>query len=157
MQQFIPDKLEITGTGITYFEDQLGDTIPGRGVHKPIGYYQNRISDRLMQLGAGAIVFSPGTFPTSPERYGFLITFSLNGIPGRIEVAALPIHHETPNRKDRALAQALYNVGEWLQFEIYGTIFKPGSVPLVPYLVGAGGKTVTETLVETQMLPMLKG
>jgi hypothetical protein len=155
MVQFIPEKPKAPELNVPYYEDNLQDKlVPGRGVHKPVEYYQNQIKDLLLKLGAGAVSFPAGTYPTSPTpRYGYQIQFSLNGIPGRIDCAALPLRSETAYRKDRALAQALFLVRTWLEGELYSTIYRPGSIPLVQYLIGAGDKTVTEMLVEKQMLP----
>lgn len=150
--QFIPDMPKTITVTVPYFEDITAKDVPGRAVEKTINFYQQRIVDLLLQLGAGAVVFFPGKYPTSPERYGFQIQFSLNGVPGRFDVAALPIRKETATKKDRALAQALYLVGNWLETEVYSAAYRPGAVALVPFLIGDGGKTVTEELVARGVL-----
>lgn len=155
MNGFIPDKPSAPALEVPFFEDITAKDVPGRGVTKPIDFYQKQIVNLMLKLGAGKVLFVPGTFPTLPKRYGYQITFSLNGIPGRIDVAALPMKKETPNRKDRALAQAIYLLQLWLEAEVFSTIYRPGAISLVPYLIGEGGKTVTEALAERANLPQL--
>ena len=154
---FIPEKPQSQRMVVPFYEDITAKDVPGRRAEKEHEYYQKQIRELLLQLGAGRVNFIPGTHDERPKRYGFQITFSLNGIPGRIDVAALPMRHETPTKKKQALAQALFLVRDWLSAELYSAIYRPGSIALVPYLIGDRGKTVTEALVELQMLPLLEG
>ncbi len=157
--EFIPDAIEVQNVTAPYFDDQRENEnirIPGYSVVKSHKYYKNEIITLLGKLGAGGVEFTLGTFPTIPPRYGFLITFNLNGVKGKIEAIALPIRKETRARKDRTLAQALYLIANMLQSEVYTVMIMPGSIPLVPYLIGNDGKTVTEALVESKQLPMLR-
>lgn len=140
---------------VPFYEDQ--ERIAGAYVKQSVEKYQQRIRDLLTRLGAYDVVFMPGTYPNHPVRYGYRITFMFATIPGRIECAALPIKNETKRRKDRALAQALYLLGNALEAELHSMVYRPGAIPLIPYLIGAGDKTVTEALVESQQLPLLKG
>jgi hypothetical protein len=156
MPEFIPDTPTMPESKVPFFEDITARDVPGRGVEKPIEFYQKRIEQLLLKLGGGFVAFIPGRYPGKPTRYGYQITFSLNGIPGRFDAAALPMRSETPKKKDRALAQALYLVGLWLEAEVYSQVYRPGSIPLIPYLIGAGGKTVTEELVERRVLPDIR-
>lgn len=152
---FIPDKLEQPAPNIPYFEEQQGEKIPGRATEKSVTKLQEEIKELLLKLGAFQVLFTPGKFDGKPPRYGYEMTFKLEGHPGRMKIAALPIKSETPQRKDRALAQALYLVRNWLEAEVYSQVYRPGTIPLVPYLIGADGKTVTETLIDMGTLPML--
>lgn len=143
---FTPDQPKSTFEKVPYYEDSQQEKIPGRGTEKSVDQLQVEIRDFMLKLGAGNILFSPGTFdatPTTPMRYGWLMTFSLNGINGHMEIAALPLRREAPVKKDRALAQALFLVRHWLEAEIFSKVYRPGSSPLVPFLL-SDGKTVTE-------------
>ncbi len=155
MAKFIAEQLEVQQQKIPYFEDAQSEKIPGRGTEKSVGSLQTEIADLLNRMGATLIQFKPGVFDENPKRYGFQITFWLSGCAGRIDCAALPMRNEAPKRKDRALAQALYLLRDELQAQVYSMMHKPDSIPLVPYLVGPGGKTVTEWLVEEQQIPLL--
>lgn len=156
MVEFIAEQPHALEMAIPFYEDNLLDkTIPGRGVEKPVEFYQKQVQQLLLKLGAGMIRFVGGRYPGKPERYGYQILFSMNGIPGRIDCAALPLRNETAHKKDRALAQALFLVRSWLEAEVYSYVYRPGSVPLIAYLIGEDGKTVTEKLLETRGLPSL--
>ncbi len=158
MVNFIPAAVTTAVKNVPFFEDSSDLKIPGRGTHKTEKQLQVEIRDLMMRLDAGNIVFSPGMFEVSPgvpKRYGWLMTFNLNGAPGRMEIAALPLRKETPIKKNDALCQALYLVRNWLESEVFSTMYRPGAVPLIPFLIGAGNKTVTELLVESGDLPLL--
>lgn len=155
MTTFIPDALRVQDRAIPYFEDNPKEKIPGRGTEKSLQTLQTEIITLLSRLGAGTVQFVPGQYPGTPKRYGFQITFWYGGMQGRMDCAALPMRKETERRKDRALAQALYLLRDELQAMVYSVVHKPGAIPLIPYLIGANGKTVTEHLVETQNVPQL--
>ena len=152
---FVPDPLHAQKLDIPFFEEQTGKDIPGRGTTKTCEKLQQEIRELMLKMEAFGVVFMPGTFNEKPKRYGYRLTFRLAGMAGRMEIAALPIRNETPNKKNRALAQALYLVRNWLESEVFSQVYRPGSMPLVPYLVGAGDKTVIEALVESGSLPLL--
>jgi hypothetical protein len=146
---FIPD-LDMTESNIPYFEDdQDQKLIPGRGTHKNPKDLQREVADQLAKLGASGVYFAAGKYPGEPTRYGVQILFSYGRARGRLDCAALPLRSETPIKKDRALAQALYLLRNKLESMVYAYIYEPGSVPLLPYLIGQGGLTVTEHLVKT--------
>ncbi len=46
-------------------------------------------------------------------------------------------------------------VRNWLESEVFSMMYRPGAVPLIPFLIGAGNKTVTEALVESTNVPLL--
>jgi len=157
VSNFIPDPIAITEQSVPYFEDSRDREIPGRGTEKSHARLQGEIIDFLARLGASSIYFVPGIYPGADRarRYGFQIFFMFSGRQGRIDCAALPIRSETPTKKDRALAQALYLVRLELEAACNSLMYKPGAVPLAPYMIGDGGKTVTEYLFDVQMQPHL--
>ncbi len=160
MVQFIPEPVTTAARNIPYFEDSQNRKIPGRGTEKSAEKLQQEIRQLMLELDAGNIVFSPGTFqvaPGVPARYGWLMTFSANGLKGRMEIAALPMRHATPAKKDQALRQALYLVRNWLESEVFSVLYRPGAVPLIPFLIGTGNKTITEALLESTDIPLLAG
>jgi len=158
MVNFIPEPVQTAARNIPYFEDSQDRKIPGRRTEKSAERLQSEIREMMLQLDAGNIAFSPGKFevaPGVPMRYGWLMTFSVNGIKGRMEIAALPMRHETPSTKDQALRQALYLVHNWLESEVFSVLYRPGAVPLIPFLIGTGNRTITEALVESTDIPLL--
>lgn len=152
---FVPDQLHAQKMVIPFFDDQSDEKIPGRGTKKTCEQLQQEIRELMLKLEAFSVMFTPGTFDDKPKRYGYRMTFKLAGASGRIEIAALPIRTETPNKKDRALAQALYLVRGWLESEAFSQVYRPGSVPLMPYLLDEKGRTVTEALQANGGIPLL--
>lgn len=155
---------------VPYFDDiyKSGSGIPGSSAKGSIEDYQMQIEALIRQLNATHVQFVQGHYPgqgdpsagsgqVQPDRYGYQILFRLNGNPGRIDVAALPIRRESRHKIDRAKAQALFLVRDWLQSEVYSHLYRPGSITLIPYLIGDDGRTVTETLLQSKALPMLQG
>lgn len=158
MNSFIPDRIELAPQDVPYFEDIRASDVAGRHTGKGIARLQGEIIDLLTRLGADSIYFLAGQYPAGRGgrvRYGFQAHFRFQGVPGRLDCAALPLRKETPQKKDRALAQALYLLRDELKAMVNSVMYKPGAIPLVPYLIGAGGQTVTEYLIETQALPLL--
>lgn len=154
MSSFIPD-LKVELQIVPFFEDVKADVAPGYRTILTPKKLQDEIAGLLTKLGAGAVTFVPGQYPGMPIRYGFQLRFNLRGVPGRIDIAALPMRTETSKKKDQAQAQALFLVRDWLRGEVFSTLYRPGAIPLMPFLIGAGGKTVTEAMIETRQLPLL--
>lgn len=157
MNGFVPDKNALGKMAVPFFEDQSEARIPGRGTEKTLSQLQGEIIELMARLGAGGVFFVPGTHPGVPKRYGFQVHFNINGIAGRIDVAALPIKTETPTKKDRALAQALFLVRSWLEAEAFSSVYRPGAVSLLPFLIGEGGQTVTEAFISSGRLALVAG
>lgn len=155
MANFIPDAPKGGVFDIPFYEQSKAVDIPGRRTDKSIAILQSEIVNLIAKLGGGLVTFQSGALDTRPKRYGYQIHFNLSGLPGRIDIAALPLQSETANKKDRALAQALYFARDWLSVEVHSAMFRPGAIALVPYLIGANGLTVTEALVESHQLPLL--
>lgn len=153
--QFIPDETIKTEFEfvVPYLEEATAQNSRGHATKKTQDELKREIVDLLNELGARKVTFMQGAFPTSPKRYGYRITFRLSGIPGRMDVAGLPIRNETPTRKDQALKQALYLFAEMLRAELDARIYRPGYVALVPHLIGEGEQTVIESLLASGMLP----
>lgn len=154
MTSFIPD-FKVPAPSVPYFEDGVKLKIPGRATSKSVEQLQLEISKILLQIGAFNTRFVSGEFPGAPKRYGFRIYFQYVSSPGRIDVAALPMRRELPHVKRDALEQALFLFRNKIEAEYYASIYEPGSLPLVGYLIGRDGQTVTESLVANGNLPAL--
>ena len=155
MSTFIPDTIAVQAKPVPFFEDSVMQDIPGRGTKKKVSALQGEVVDLMARLGGSSVQFVPGIYEDGRKRYGFQLLFWLGNVQGRMDCAALPLRSETVHKKDRALAQALYLLRDELRAMVHVSVYKPGAVPLVPYLIGPDGKTVTEWLVETQNLPLL--
>jgi len=157
MVHFIPDRIQPTEAQLPYFEDSSREKgIAGQGTDKSLQELQAEIRTAVARLGGGVTRFIPGTYPGSPRRYGYRIEFLVGNVRGRIDVAALPIRKETDVVRTKALKQALYMCRDILASQYYATLLMPGSVPLLPYLVGPGDKTVAEAMMESGQLPALE-
>lgn len=159
--KFIPTPKSsfIKAEEIPWFDDTKGTGIPGNRARKELGKFMDEIEDLMSELGADRIRFHEGMYAGGegqPERHGYQVTFELNEVKGRLDVAALPMRSETAQKRDRALAMALTLLRNWLQSEVYSHLYRPGSIALIPFLIGHDGKTVTESLSELYELPMLK-
>lgn len=137
---------ELPKLEVPYFEDSKEQEIPGRGTTKDLEALQDEVAKHLRTLGARGIRFFLGQDKSKPRRWGYEIEFELNGIPGRINILALPLRNETEVKRDRALAQALYLFRNQLESEVFSRIYRPGAVALLPYLVGNDGLTVMDSM-----------
>lgn len=135
-----------------YFEDSQDRRIPGRRTEKSIEKLEQEIRKLLDEHGAARIVFTPGEWPGPPKRYGWQVDFMLSGVPGQMQIAALPMRVPTPWKKEQSLKQALYLVRNWLESELWSSTYRPGSLPLIGYLMDDNGKTVHEMV--TARLPL---
>ena len=154
---FIPDPIMLPMPKVPYFEDSQAHQVAGRATTKTLARLQGEVTDALARLGASSIQFVPGIYDGDRRRYGFQVRFFYGPVPGRIDCAALPLRRETAIKKDRALAQALYLLRMELEAAANAALYKPGSIPLVPYLIGSTGQTVTEALIASQALPPTLG
>lgn len=152
---FIPDAPSVQQIEIPYFEDVTAKDVPGKAVHYGPAYYQRKVEESLYKLGALNVQWVSGRYEEADERSrdGFEIRFAYAGFPGRVRAAALPCRRGS--NREKAKAQSLYLVNMWLESERVSFAYRPGSNPLAPYLIGEGGKTAIEMLVERGQLPML--
>lgn len=158
MSTFVPDEITPPVREIPYFEDSREHDVPGRGTEKSITRLQGEVIDALTRMDADSIYFVPGKYPTAVGgrlRYGYQINFRYQGIPCQMDCAALPLRSETVERKNRALAQALYLLRDELKAQANALLYRPGTIPFLPYLVGPGGETFTQLVARTQKVPML--
>lgn len=151
--KFIPDRPDSSRVGIReipYFENSSEEKVAGHATTKKIGTLQEEIVDVLARMGAAMPRFHSGKYQVGKHlRYGYEIEFSLGNALGKINVAALPIKKETAKRKEMALRQALFLVRDMLLAEYHSMMYRPGSAPLIPYLIGPDGRTVTEMIAES--------
>lgn len=155
MVTFIPDMPKAQELRVPFFEDITAQDIPGCKTGKPVAKLQDEIIHLLARMGGGMVTFISGKVEGKPVRYGYQIHFYYGAAKGRIDCVALPLRSETPNKKDRALAQALYLVRNSLEAQLFAKFYQPGYEPIVPYLIDDKGVTVMQALVERGMLPML--
>ncbi len=156
MANFIPDHESITAEmSVPWFEDVRATTAPGYSTVHGITELKQQIVTAFSRLGAHDVTFMQGKYPGGTvDRFGFRIDFHINGRAGRIDAAALPIRNETEIKKDKALRQALFLVRDRILAEVHASAYMPGTIPLMPYLLGKGDRTLTEEMVESGALKL---
>lgn len=143
-----------------FFEDARADFAPYYGVQGwTVSKAKSAVTAEIGKLGGAVTAFHEGYFGENPKRHGYMIEFVLNGAPGRIQVAGLPIRKMTDVKLDKVRVQALLNVRDWLKTAVTSMIFSPGNNPLIPHLLGKGGKTLAEFIAEQadMTVPLLLG
>jgi len=138
---------------VPYFEDASNeDGVIGYTTQKSQKKLKAEITAGFGRLGGSVVGFQSGKFA---NRYGFRIEFTFAGVPGRMDVAALPIKKETESKVDKAKRHALYSVQKRLEAEYSTMLVMPGDVPLMPYMLNDSGKTILEMMRESGQLPAL--
>lgn len=140
---------------IPYFEDAKAEFAPYYSSSKTISNAKAEIRLELSKLEASVKRFQEGHFGIDPKRYGYQISFFLQGAPGVIRVAGLPIRKETDRKIERVQVQALLNVRDWIKASVTQPVFSPGSNPLMMnMLVPGSGKTIGEYLLKSGNLAL---
>lgn len=138
---------------VPFFEDARSDLAPYYNVKGwTIARAKTAITAEIAKMGGAVMRFQEGFFGSAPRRYGYVIEFTLQGKPGRMMVAGLPIRSATATRIEKAKVQALLNVRDWLKSAVTSMIFSPGNNPLVPHLIDRQGQTLVERILEQQQL-----
>lgn len=139
--KFTPDKPASASVPVPYIEDARKDWAPYYSSTKTVEAAKMEVIDRLDQLGAGILVFQPGSYEIDgKKRLGFAISFTLNvqpfnGAPGEIRIAGLPIRTPSLAKERQVRVQALLIVADWLKSAVTARVFNPDAHPLVPYLL----------------------
>lgn len=160
MAKFIPTPLTVQGgPKVPYFEDAKTGKhgIKGVDIRRPMKSLIADLHAVLGRLGGGVKSITPGVFEGEPQRDGFRIEFFYGQTAGRIEVAALPLRGNGRVAREQAEKQAISAVVRMLQSQYDSLIFMPDAIPLVPFLIGPDGRTVTEALIQSGNLPLLDG
>ncbi len=153
---FIPDHTRITSPTALFFEDSFAEGIAGYRVRRDVSDYQNEVAAALNKLGGSGVAFTPGKYQSNGRlRQGFRITFSIGINQARIDCAALPLRTHTDKKQATAMGQALYLLRNELEAAWMAWVYKPGTMPLVPYLIGPDGRTVAEALSDNGTIPLL--
>jgi hypothetical protein len=153
---------------VPYYEEaRAADGWQGQTTNKSIKELQDEIERIIMRLGGMVESFQKGTFESEQgNRDGYRIDYFVkagNGrhMPGRIDIAALPIDPELGHRADKdkhrenSLKMALF----MLHVALAGTWFlqqlSPGFSALVPFMLGPGDKTISELWTDGPMSRLL--
>lgn len=160
---FIPSqpKGEVT---VPYFEDaNREEGWQGYSTTKGIERLKSEITESITRLGGFVSGFQQGRFLTekSRERDGFQIHYSIesaNGMmmPGRLDIAALPVKDKWNGlRKDKSLRMALYMLRVALDGMWFMQQLSPGYAPLMPWMVGKDGRTISQMWADSPVMSRL--
>lgn len=155
MAGFIPEDFDIKQSEVPWFENASSELgIKGHGTKKSVDTLKTEIKAAMSSLGGGVTAFLHGHWNGPPQRYGFEIRFNYGSHEGRMQIACLPMKHETPSRKEQCLKQALFTIRDVLESQFNAGIMMPGNMPLVGYMMDDKGRTMAEVLSE-QGVPLL--
>lgn len=159
---FIP-KDKPNAVTVPYFEDaSRQEGWQGYSTTKSIERLKSEIVESMTRLGAMVSGFQVGTFQLEKQkRDGYQIHYSVqseNGsfVPGRLDIAALPVRSNyDASKKDKSLRMALYMLrisldGMWFMQQL-----SPGYAPLMPWMIGKDGKTISQLWAESPVMSRL--
>jgi hypothetical protein len=156
---FTPQSQEQADIFVPFIEDARKDFAPHYRSGATIAQAEARVIDELDKLHASVVAFERGLFRVGEhDRHGYRIRFTLDGAPGMIRVAGLPMRAaSTKTKETQVRVQCLLNVADWLKAAVTQQVFSPDASPLVPFLLmtGSDGQeiTVAELVTRQRQLP----
>ena len=157
---FVPDGKASQLLRVPYAgEARAADGWQGQDTGRSIETLKSDVVVAMGRLGGVVHGFQRGSYRVDDQdRAGVQISYSVEApggkmVYGRLDVAALPVRQPARHRNaqrildrrnEAALAMALYNVVQTLRAQWVLAQLNPGYVPLMPWLLGDKGKTLTE-------------
>lgn len=166
MSNFIPEQPKAV-ENVPFYEDVTSaQGWQGQTTTKSMETLKSEITMAISRLGGMVASFQKGTFMVgTQERLGFRVCYSIETpdgqfMPGRIDVAALPVRKFPANsyggRCEKSLKMALYMLrnsfdGMWFLQQL-----SPGFAPLMPFMLsGQKDLTVSQLWSETALMQNL--
>lgn len=160
MFSFTPE--EHKAVKVPYYDDVSREQgWQGYTTGKSVETLQAEIVKAFARLGGIVSGFQRGAFQIDQQtREGFRVHYSIqspNGfIPGRLDVAALPVRSKyDEKKKDKTLRMALYMLRTSLEGMWFIQQLSPGYAPLMPWMLAEGDKTITQLWAETSIMNRL--
>jgi hypothetical protein len=163
---FIPEQSK-DSQQVPYFEDTTKyEGWQGQSTTKSIRALQSEITEAVSRLGGMITSFQRGTFEGEVNRDGYRIHYVVEAsdgrqVPGRIDIAALPINPNLGVRADKerhreaSLKMALYMLRTALDGTWFLQQLSPGYSALVPFMLGQGDKTLSQMWSESSIMQNL--
>lgn len=139
---------------VPYFEDTTSaGGWAGHTTSRSTERLETEIRESLGRLDALVVGFQRGTFPGDKPRSGCVIHYVVQSprgpIPGRMEIAALPIKTRTSRsgykqKLEQSYRMALFMLREALDGMWYMQQLAPGYFPLIAWMLVEGNKTVSQ-------------
>ena len=166
MTNFIPDQPKLA-QDVPFYEDVTGSNgWQGQTTTKSVDTLKSEITVAVSRLGGMVTGFQKGTFQVGKqERQGFRVNYSIETpdgkmIPGRIDIAALPVRKAPINsyntRCDKSLKMALFMLRDAFDGLWFLQQLSPGFAPLMPFMLsGKKDLTISQLWNETAMMDNL--
>lgn len=166
MSNFIPDQQK-AAENVPFYEDVTSaQGWQGQTTTKTMETLKSEITIAISRLGGVVTSFQKGTFLVgTQERLGFRVSYSIETsdgklIPGRVDIAALPVRkapiNSYPTRCEKSLKMSLFMLrnsfdGMWFLQQL-----SPGFAPLMPFMLsGQKDLTVSQLWSETTLMQNL--
>lgn len=148
---------------VPFFEDaNREEGWQGYSTTKGIERLKSEITESITRLGGFVSGFQGGKFVMEKqEREGFQIHYSITSvsgamIPGRLDIAALPVRDKWNGlKKDKSLRMALYMLRVALDGMWFMQQLSPGYAPLMPWMIGKDGKTISQMWADSPIMSRL--
>ncbi len=157
---FIPDQPQ-KATQVPFYDDATSaDGWQGQATGKSIEQLKSELVLSLSRLGATVTGIQKGVFdPDGKTRLGYRVRYFIEAndgqlLQGKIDIASLPVRGDLRSRttaesqREKSLKMALY----MLKISIDGLWFlrqlSPGYAPLMPFMLGTNGKTISQMWIE---------
>jgi len=158
MRKFIPEQPQ-KAVKVPFYEDVKGDAgWQGHRTRKTVEGLKAEIASAVGRLGGIVSGFQRGVFNIDGnKREGFQIHYAIEDqgeryLPGRLDVAALPVRGSSRKAQDDSLAMALYMVREAINGLWFLQQLSPGYAPLMPWMLTPGGETVSQLWAESSVM-----
>lgn len=161
MFSFKPD--ESKAIKVPYFEDATREEgWQGYRTTKSVQTLQSEISRTIGRLGGHVSSFQRGLFQIDGlERDGFRVNYFIQTpsgavVPGRLDIAALPVHSKyNTERREKSTCMALYMLRVGLEGMWFMQQLSPGYAPLMPWMLADGERTVSQMWAESSIMSNL--
>lgn len=158
---FIPD-VKGAAADVPFFDDVTAEGgWQGHSTGKSIEALKSEVTASIGRLGGMVIGFQRGQFQVGEHlRDGFRISYAVEApdgkmFPGRLDIAALPVRknpragydrrvRSDDARREKSLKMALFMLKVGLDGTWFLSKLSPGFAPLMPWMIGKTGQTITE-------------
>jgi hypothetical protein len=162
---FIPETPK-SSVKVPYYDDVTREAgWQGQTTTKNLERLKSEIVESINRLGGMVMRFQRGKFQIETQtREGFRIHYIIetnNGasIPGRIDIAALPVRagnrSSLNTRLDKSLRMSLFMLRTALDGTWFLQQLSPGYAPLMPWMLAEGEKTITQLWQESSVMQNL--
>lgn len=164
---FVPNTPK-TSVDVPYFENATSEQgWQGQTTTKSVDRLKEEVSLAIVRLGGVVTSWIPGKFMVGKlVREGYRINYIIETpdgrmVKGQLDIAALPVKQDwnmsrtLETRKDRSLRMALYMLRVALDGTRFLQLLSPGYSALMPFMLGPGGKTISQLWGESSVMQNL--